>query len=269
MLEAFSEGGGTVADWLDDDPKPRQPARPKRPTGKARVPSPGDRGAPNGGPAPDPETAALMRRIAPSGGGAAMGEDPAPKGSSSGKVAPSKAPRLPGAPTPEERADLVVMNLENFIRDHRTRSLSGMKVSDWKSQARKAVLESLIEAEETQAGHLIHTNRWILVGCATVVSVGFWAAVYLVDKDYGTVAALLLGLFAFILIIVAMEGFLRRAVISHRGTVRARRWLDIRSFDDKVKRLRRSLEDTLKELEETTEDAKKLREKLGGGRKGR
>ncbi|WP_413203642.1 hypothetical protein [Rhodospirillum sp. A1_3_36] len=198
-----------------------------------------------------------------------LGHDPTAAPSDDRKIAPSKAPRAKGAPTPEERADLVVMSLENFIRDHRTRTLSGMKVSDWKSSARKSVLEALIEAEETQARHLIHTNRWILVGSATVVSIGFWAAVYAIDRDYGAVAAVLLGLLAFILIIVTMEGVLRRAIRANMGKTRERRWLDIRSFDSKIKRLRRDLEETLKELEDGAEEVAKLREKLGFGRRKR
>ncbi|MCF8480815.1 MAG: hypothetical protein K9H25_10320 [Rhodospirillum sp.] len=195
-----------------------------------------------------------------------LGHDPT-AAPSDRKIAPSRAPRAKGAPTPEERADLVVMNLENFIRDHRSRTLSGMKVSDWKSSARKSVLEALIEAEETQAGHLIHTNRWILVGTATVVSIGFWASVYAIDRDYGPVAAVLLGLLVLVLIIVAMEGFLRRVIRAHMGKTRRRRWLDIRSFDSKIKRMRSDLEETLKELEDSSEEAAKVRETLGGGRR--
>lgn len=180
------------------------------------------------------------------------------------KAPPSSTP--PVLPTPEERADLVVLDLENVIRDHRTRTLSGMKVSDWKAAARAAVREAVIEAEASQGHDFLKTNRWILVSSATVVSIGFWGAVYLVDKAYGTAASVILGVLLLIALFLAMEGALRRMLRRQSARARQRRWSDIHAFDIKIKKVRRRLEDTLKDLEELHEDTTKFRERLEPGR---
>ncbi len=159
------------------------------------------------------------------------------------------------------------MTLENFIRDHRAKSLSGMKVSDWKNAAHTAVVEALVEAEETHARDTLYLSRWILIGTATVVSIGFWAAVYSIDRDYGPVASVLLGFLIFSFLILAAEGLLRRAVRHLRANSRKKRWGQIRSFEGRIKRLRNDLDNTLKDLEEVSEEAATLRKKLHSGRK--
>lgn len=192
------------------------------------------------------------------GRGRRTGASSAPASSTSS--ARAKPPPL--TPTPQERADLVVLDLENVIRDHRTRTLSGMKVSDWKAAARTAITEALIEAEASQGHDFLRTSRWILVTSATVVSIGFWGAVYSADKAYGPAASILLAVLLFAAAILAMEGSLRRMLRRQSARARQRRWRDIHAFDIKIKRVRRRLEDTLKELEEIGEDTAKLRDRL-------
>ncbi|CCG08863.1 hypothetical protein [Pararhodospirillum photometricum] len=97
--------------------------------------------------------------------------------------------RAHGAPTPEEQAELVVLDLESVIRDHRSRTLSGMRVADWKAAAYASVLTTLMDSEARLSRRVVARHRRLLIGVATVVSVGFWGAVYQADKAYGSVAS--------------------------------------------------------------------------------
>lgn len=173
--------------------------------------------------------------------------------------------RAHGAPTPEEQAELVVLDLESVIRDHRSRTLSGMRVADWKAAAYASVLTTLMDSEARLSRRVVARHRRLLIGVATVVSVGFWGAVYQADKAYGSVAAVLLGVFLLVLGILGMERGLARLVGQGHRAVRERRWRQIRSYDARIKRTRAHLEKTLKELEDVSDEVAALQERLRRG----
>ncbi|GEO82229.1 hypothetical protein [Pararhodospirillum oryzae] len=225
------------------DPAPsRAPSSSLSSAGSSRLPGSG-------------EGAAAPGAVGPSSGAS-------PRAGVSGPTFQPPRPLPDGRPSARERADLVVLDMETLIRDHRARNASGMRVSDWKAAAHQAVLAALIEAEESGTRHLMHASRWILIASATVVSVGFWAAVYQIDKAYGPAASVLLGFFGLVLVGLGLDAALRRWVWRHRARVRARRWGEVRSFDGRLKRLRRYLEKSLKELEGISDEVEALKARL-------
>ncbi|MGB0695955.1 MAG: hypothetical protein ACPGOY_09935 [Rhodospirillaceae bacterium] len=280
MLAAFEEGGNPLA--LDDlagpGPSPDWDPSPGRDPNPGRDPSPNlGRSGSSERPAEKKKSPKAAKDLVPLRDATGLEDlNAALDAAVADNAAAERKRRDPRAgkpldlpddylPMAEERAELVVREIESVLRGHRGKTSKGMKMSDWKTATREIVLAELKEAEEARARHLLHTNRWVLMGSATVVSIGFWAAVYLIDKDYGTGASVILGIFGIVLLVLASEYFLRRIVRLHLRNRRTKLWGDIVTFDGRLKRLRKDIEMQLEALEDTSEEARKLRGKLWGG----
>lgn len=113
-----------------------------------------------------------------------------------GKAASTQS-RPPGAPTPEERAEVVVIKLERFIREGRS-ATAGVSFKSWQSMAKAEIAAALkaAESQEARASRLI--DRLVLLGGAALSTIGVWGTALAIgqapDRILAAVLILLSGL---------------------------------------------------------------------------
>ncbi|MCB2099464.1 MAG: hypothetical protein KDE22_01245 [Rhodobacterales bacterium] len=157
-----------------------------------------------------------------------------------------------GDPTPEQRAEVVVRRLEQFIREGRTPE-GGMPFRKWQDMARAEITATVLEAERVWRAERDATNRFLVVGAAAVVSVGFWGTAVAIDGalrfiDSG-VMLMAGGLFLFGL--AGLYG-LWRAARRIRAGRRIERLTHVANLDRQLRHLDKDLEARVKELEKAT-----------------
>ncbi|MBF0355098.1 MAG: hypothetical protein HQL43_07680 [Alphaproteobacteria bacterium] len=151
-------------------------------------------------------------------------------------------------PTPEQHADIVVRQLENFIREQR--GPKGVNFSSWQSMARKEISDAIRAHKKGRFEIERVKKRMAAVVAACLVTVGFWAMTIFVDRAYGSAAAMVAGAAGLILGATFLEWMIRRAVAQHMAETRAADLTVIDSLDKKIKRIKREKEKKLKEMDE-------------------
>jgi hypothetical protein len=151
-------------------------------------------------------------------------------------------------PTPEQQADYLVRKLEQTIRDNRT--VKGMSFRTWQAIAREEITNALRAAEKRHADHDRTVGRILLVGSASLVSIGFWGAVVAVDRAYGAVAALVALVAGAALFFVGAEWGIRRVGSGYSRRQREKRLANIEDLDRRIKRM----EDTLQKKHDRLKD---------------
>ena len=136
----------------------------------------------------------------------------------------SKFPELCGPPTPEERAQCVLMRLEKFIREGRAID-SGMSFKKWQAMARTEIAIAIAEAQDSQDQDEINSRRVLFVAAAAMITIGFWGTVV----SFNHVEHLAAG------IICACAGAMLLFVIGHW---RFQKWNNRRSAKERAKRLK-------------------------------
>ncbi|HTH18135.1 MAG TPA: hypothetical protein VL974_15870 [Magnetospirillum sp.] len=155
-------------------------------------------------------------------------------------------------PTPEQQADYLVRKLEQTIRDNRT--VKGMSFRTWQAIAREEIVNALLAAEKRRAEHDRSVGRVLLVGSASLVSIGFWGAVVAVDRAYGVVAAGVALVAGAALFFIGAEWGIRRMGADWSTRRRAERFTNIESLDRRIKRMEDSLQKKHDRLKERMEE---------------
>ena len=153
--------------------------------------------------------------------------------------------------TPEERAQCVIMRLEQFIREGRAID-AGMSFKKWQAMARTEIAIAIAEAENSQDQDVINSRRVLFVAAAAMITIGFWGTAV----SFHHVGHLAAG------IICAGAGAVLLFVISHW---RFRKWNNRRNVKDGAKRLKRveNLNKRIKRLEmELIKEEKAIEEAL-------
>jgi len=140
-------------------------------------------------------------------------------------------------PTPEERAQCVIMRLEQFIREGRTID-EGMSLKKWQAMALTEIAVAIAEAENSQDQGEINSRRVLFVAAAAMITIGFWGTAV----SFHRVGYLAAG------IICAGAGAVLLFVIGHW---RFRKWNNRRNAKERAKRLKRveNLNKRIKRLE--------------------
>ena len=140
-------------------------------------------------------------------------------------------------PTPEERAQCVIMRLEQFIREGRTID-EGMSLKKWQAMALTEIAVAIAEAEKCQDHEEINSRRVLFVAAVAMVTIGFWGTAV----SFHHVGHLVAG------IICAGAGAVLLLVIGHW---RFRKWNNRRNVKERAKRLKRveNLNKRIKRLE--------------------
>lgn len=172
--------------------------------------------------------------------------------------APPAPPPPDGDPTPDERADFVVRRLAQFIRDGRTID-EGMSLKQWQDLARAEIALAIAAAEAARRGGEVVTRRLLFTTGAALVTLGFWGTAIAYDKASGLAAGIICFAAGAILIAVAGEWRIRRAVARHYARKRAEAVGRIEDLTRRIRRMEKELEDEAERLEERVEA--KAREK--------
>ncbi|MDK9721244.1 MAG: hypothetical protein OEL53_08685 [Rhodospirillales bacterium] len=151
-------------------------------------------------------------------------------------------------PSPDQHADIVVRQLEKFIREQR--GPKGLNFSSWQQMARKEIADAIRAHKKGRFEIERVRRRMAAVVAACLVTVGFWAMTIFVDKAYGAAAAMVAGAAGLIVGAIFLEWIIRRAVAQHLAESRVADLAAIESLDRKIKRLKRDMEKKLSEMEE-------------------
>jgi hypothetical protein len=143
-------------------------------------------------------------------------------------------------PTPEQQADYLVRKLEQTIRDNRT--VRGMSFATWQAIAREELTNALRAAERRHVDANRAVARTLLVGAASLVTIGFWGAVVAVDHSWGGAAALASLGAGLALFVVGAQWGISRAVAGWAKRTREERLGRIEDLDRRIKRLEAAMQ---------------------------
>ncbi len=162
-----------------------------------------------------------------------------------------------GNPTPEQRADFIVRELEEFIRKNRT--VAGMSFAEWQDMAKKEITNALIEAEKDYHEHDTIVRRLLISVAAVMVTIGFWGTAMAFDKAHYLVVGLICTIAGLWLFAIVLDWRIRRYFKVKAGVKRRKSLLHIASLTRRIKRKEKELEDEILELEESVEALAKLK----------
>lgn len=152
-------------------------------------------------------------------------------------------------PTPEERADLVVMRLERFIREHRTVS-QGVSFRKWQDMARAEIADMLRDVEGRYARESRTLERALMVLGVGLATVGLWGTALAIDAAPDRVLAGILIMFGGLLVLWAVGVLGFRSPFRRFQAVQRRQTFDrVRSLNRKVADLEHALKKRQKALE--------------------
>ena len=148
-----------------------------------------------------------------------------------------QVPELQEYPTPEERAQCVIMRLEQFIREGRSTD-SGMSLKKWHVMARTEIALAIADAENSLVQDETNSRRVLFIAAAAMITIGFWGTAV----SFHQVSHLTAG------IICAGVGAVLLFVIGHW---RLRKWNNFCKAKERAKRLKRveNLNKRIKRLE--------------------
>ncbi len=167
-----------------------------------------------------------------------------------------KVPELSDDPTPDERAEYVMMRLEQFIREGRTFD-EGMSFKLWQAMAKTEIAVAVAEAELRHQTEEVVTKRLLFTFAGALVTVGFWGTAVSLHKVGNLVGAIVIGLAGLVLMGVAGEWRFRkwnkgRTAKWRRGTL-AR----VEDLNRRIKRLEHELEKEEKRLGKALKKARR------------
>lgn len=164
------------------------------------------------------------------------------------------------APTPEDRAQIVVRILEQAIREGRNETSlrtksgrPGLSFRQWQDIAAVEIANTIRDAEAEVVKRKGVGNRIAMTLGACLVTLGFFGAAVAwgrVDRTLAAVASLAAGAG---LLLTAMEIPIRLSWRKARAKRRARKFENIRSLEKQIRALERFLEDKKEALEEQIE----------------
>lgn len=168
-----------------------------------------------------------------------------------------KIPELTDNPTPEERAEYVILRLEQFIRDGRKID-EGMSFRLWQAMAKVEITNAIAEAEAKSQKDDVVTKRLLFTFAAALVTVGFWGtAVSLHKVAYlaGGLVCLVAGLF---LMGVAGEWRFRNWSKRRQAKKRREALARVESLNRRIKQLEHQLEKEEKALKKKINEVARI-----------
>ena len=177
---------------------------------------------------------------------------------------PVNSPTLSSSSTAEDRADYIVVRLEQFIRDGR-KDEQGMSFDKWKQMARSEIAIAVAEAELSQQHDELHSKRVLFVAASSMITIGFWGTVTSLDKIDYLVGAVICGL-AGILLILAVGDWRIRSWSERRQAKKRREIVNrIEGLNKRIKRLEKELDAEADEYEDLMKKATRRRKSMSFG----
>ena len=160
----------------------------------------------------------------------------------------SQAPDLPLNPTPEQRAEYIMMRLEQFIREGRSVG-EGMSFKQWQAMAKTEIAIAVAAAQnEVQKDDPV-TRRLLFMTAACLTTIGFWGTAVSLHKTAYLVGALVCAGAGILLLICAGEWRFRKWRRKKDAQLRIERLANIEALNKRIKGLERALEKEEKMLE--------------------
>ena len=151
-------------------------------------------------------------------------------------------------PTPDERAEFVVLRLEQFIRNGGALD-EGVSFKKWQGMARKEIAIAIAEAEEEQENSGINSRRILFVSAAAIVTIGFWGAAISFQKVNDLLAGVICVIAGSILLIVAGSKKGSKLYKRLRRKARRDRLTRIANLNKRIRGLELALEREEEEIE--------------------
>ena len=159
-----------------------------------------------------------------------------------------KIPELTDDPSPDERAEYVILRLEQFIREGRTFD-EGMSFKIWQAMAKVEIAIAIAESELGQQKEESITRRLLFTFAAALVTVGFWGTAVSLHKVGYLAGGIISGLAGLALLGVAGEWRFRNWNKTRQANKRRKSLARIEGINRRIKRLENDLEKEKKRLE--------------------
>ena len=160
-----------------------------------------------------------------------------------------QVPELSDEPSPDERAEYVILRLEQFIREGRTFA-EGMSFKIWQSMAKVEIAIAIAEAELGQQKEETVTKRLLFTFAGALVTVGFWGTAVSLHKVGYLVGGIICVLAGLALMGIAGEWRFRTWNKTRKANKRRKSLARIESINRRIKRLESELEKEEKNLKE-------------------
>ena len=168
-----------------------------------------------------------------------------------------EVPELTDNPSPDERAEYVIMRLEQFIRDGRTFD-EGMSFKIWQAMAKTEIAIAVAEAELGQQKDENVTRRLLFTFAAALVTIGFWGTAVSLHKVAYLAGAIVIGAAGLILLGVAGEWRFRKWSQVRKANKRRKALARVEDLNRRIKRLEHDLEKEEKRLTKAVKKAARL-----------
>jgi hypothetical protein len=160
-------------------------------------------------------------------------------------------------PTPDERAQLIVGRLEQFIREGKADE-GGLPFKKWQELAVHEVNNAIRDAEHHWRQDNRFIDRGLLLGAASLITIGVWGTLLAFEMapDRQIAALILLAAGAVLFGLVSVWG-IRRLDKYHQLGRRRDHFRRVFHYDRQLAQLDRDLENRLKELEKSLAEMSK------------
>jgi len=159
-------------------------------------------------------------------------------------------------PTADQRADYLVRKLEQTIRDNRT--VRGMSFATWQAIAREEIVNAMLDVERRCRRDERALARLLLVGAASLVTIGFWGAVVAADHSWGNVATAIMLAAGGALLVVSAQWGIDRATGEWTKAARKERLSRVEDLDRRIKRMEAEMKRKHDRLKEKMEEVGEL-----------
>ena len=166
--------------------------------------------------------------------------------------------KLSEDPSPDERAEYVILRLEQFIREGRSIN-EGMSFKTWKSMAKVNIANAITEAELDRQREEVISRRLLSTLAGALVTVGFWGTAFSLQNVGYLAAGIACGLAGLSLMAIAGEWRFRIWNKTRKANNRRKSLVRVESINYQIKRLegelekeKKSLNDKIKTLVEAT-----------------
>lgn len=166
-------------------------------------------------------------------------------------------------PSPEQRAEYVIMRLEQFIREGRTIA-EGMSFRKWQMMAKTEIAVTIAEAENSVQKDDPVTRRLLFMTAACLTTIGFWGTAFALDKTPYLITGLICAGAGLTLLWVVGEWRFRKWKRRKDARLRVERLSRIEDLNRRIKRLERELEREEKALNRKLKKTQKARYKSLG-----
>ncbi len=168
-------------------------------------------------------------------------------------------------PTPDERAQVIIHQLEMFIREGRTER-GGMNFRKWQDMARVEITHAILEDEKTWRENDNFVTKVLAMAVAGVITIGMWGTVLAFSNSPNKTLEGMAFFAGGMLLMGALSSyFVWKAYRRYKANRREDRLANIKSLDWKLKKLDKLLADRVKEMEGAAKEMVKQKAKRDEG----